>query len=199
MSHTDPAGRLDSGADLFGRVDPAIVVCSALILAIAVSAIDKVTGYDLRLTALYLVPIAMVTWTTGRAWGLLLSVAAVCVWVAMFRGSHHYARNFFHYLDGATLLVTFGAVVLLLGRVRELLRHDDSRFADALDLIDGAAYVADPAQRMVLFGNRRFRENFAGWPFDKLEQAYRAGAQARARAIAWSDGRPVELRILPAP
>ena len=199
MTNTNQAERLDSGADLFGRVDPAIIVCTGLILAILISAIDKVTGYDLRLTALYLVPIAMVTWMTGRAWGLLLSVAAISVWVAMFRGSHHYARNVFHYLDGATLLVTFGAVVLLLGRVRELVRNDDSRFADALELIDGAAYVADPAHGMVLFGNQRFRAHFAGWSFDELEQAYRTGAQAKGREISWPDGRPVELRILPAP
>lgn len=189
----------DSGADLFGHFEPAIVVCAALILAIAISTIDKVTGYDLRLTILYLVPIAMMTWTVGHAWGILLSVATISMWVVMFRGSHHYASNFYHYLEGAILLVTFGTVVDLLRRMRAIMCNGDKRFADVLECLDGAAYIADPAHGMILYGNHRFREKFTGWSFDKLEQVYQTGVHAKGRELFWLDGRPVVLRILPTP
>jgi len=197
VSRPDPKELPDSGADLFGHSEPAIVMCTALILVIAISVIDKMTGYDLRLTVVNVVPIVMMTWAAGRAWGMLLSVATISVWVAMFRGSHHYASNFYHYLEGAILLAAFGTVVVLLRRVRESVRNADLRFAETLECIDGAAYVADLARGMVLYGNHCFREKFAGWPFDKLEQAYQTGVHARGRELFWSDGRPVVLRILP--
>ena len=198
MSATDHEAPLYSGGELFGRTDAIIVCCTALILFGVIVAIDRMTGYDLRLAVLHLGPIAMVTWTAGRAWGLLLSVVAVAFWAVMFRGSHHYAGNFYHYVDGVMLLVTFSIVVLLLSRIRTLMRNEGRRFADALECLDGAAYVADPALGAVLYGNRRCREDFADQSYAALEQAWRDAKGAKSREISWPNGHPVLLRTLPA-
>jgi len=173
---------------LFGEYDTGIACASAVILVVVISAIDKATGYDLRLVILQLVPVAIVTWAAGRVWGLLTAVIAVGIWVVMFRGNHHYAANFFHYWDGVVMLGTFAVVVSLLARLREALRDSDARFTAALDAVDEAAYVVDPADGRILFSNGRFRERF---------DAETAPRQPwREREIHWADGHVVTLRVL---
>jgi len=197
MIDTDRAELLDGSERLFGSQDKIIICCMAFILVGLISTIDKISGYDLNLSVLHLAPIAMMTWAAGRAWGMLLSAIAVAVWVTMFRGSHHYAGNFYHYWNGVMLLISFWTVVILIARLHEFVRNNGRRFADVLECIEGAAYVADPAQGKVLCGNRRFREGFAGLSFDKLDQVYRASTLAKAHDISWPDGRSVVMHVLP--
>src|SRR5438128_7975337 len=92
-----------AASELFGESSPAVTCAAAVILVLAIAVIDKLTGYDLHLGILYLVPIAMVTWSAGRNWGLGVGVATIIVWIAMFRGAHHYATSFYFYWDGAVL------------------------------------------------------------------------------------------------
>src|ERR1051325_1032105 len=84
-----------AAASFFGDYSPAVVCAAAVILVLAISVIDKLTGYDLQIGILYLVPAAMVSWTLGRAWGVGLSLVAAGLWVTLFRGEHHYSSNFY--------------------------------------------------------------------------------------------------------
>src|SRR4051812_32125282 len=102
-----------SGSDIFGNYDGIIAFASAVILTLAVSAIDKLTGYELRLQVLYLIPVAIATWTAGRAWGIALGAASVGIWVVMFASTHTYSKNLYHYWDGAVWFVTLVVFALL--------------------------------------------------------------------------------------
>src|SRR5206468_1421397 len=111
-----------TGSELFGDYSPAVTCASAVILVLAISVIDKLTGYDLQVGILHLIPIMMVTWAAGARWGIAVSVVAVALWVSIFRGEHHYSSNLYFYWDAAELLVTFVTVSVLSGRLREALR-----------------------------------------------------------------------------
>jgi hypothetical protein len=157
---------------------------------LAISVIDKLTGYDLQIAILYLIPVAMVTWTSGRNWGLGLSVAATGLWVFIFRSEHHYANNLYFYWDAAELLVTFVTVSVLVAKLRDALRAHEFSLA-ILEKLDVPAYVVDLQRDVVLAGNRRFREGYESRSTEDL--AREAAHEAR---FALQDGRPALLRIL---
>ena len=177
-------------ADFFGDYSPAVTCAAAIILVLAISVIDKLTGYDLQVSILYLVPIAIVTWAVGRGWGIALSVVAVGLWVTIFRTEHHYSSSFYFYWDGVELLVIFVTITLLLAKLREALRAHELSFA-VLEKLDAPAYVVDLQQQAVLLGNREFRAAFEGRAADEL-----ARQPARESRFVLADGRPALLRIL---
>ena len=175
---------------VFGEYSPAVTFSAGVILVLAVAVIDQLTGYDLHLGILYLIPIAMVTWACGTRWGLGIGILATVVWIAIFRGEHHYATNLYFYWDAATLFATFLVVVLLLGRLREAIRGHELSLS-VLEKLDAPAYVVDLQRQLVLLGNREFRAAFEGKSAEEL--ASRPAHEAR---FALADGRPAILRIL---
>jgi len=179
-----------TGSDFFGDYSPAVTCASAVILVLAISVIDKLTDYDLKLGILHLIPILMVTWAAGAKWGIGLSLGAVALWVLIFRGEHHYTSNLYFYWDGTELLITFVTVTLLAARLREALRAHEFSLA-ILEKLDVPAYVVDLQRDTVLTGNRRFREAYEGRSAEEL-----AREPAHEARFALQDGRPVLLRIL---
>jgi hypothetical protein len=179
-----------TGSDFFGDYSPAVTCASAVILVLAISVIDKLTGYDLQIGILHLIPIALVTWSAGRNWGIALSVAASALWVFIFRGEHHYSSNLYFYWDAVELFAIFLIVSLLLARLREALRaHEFS--LEILEKLDVPAYVVDLQRDVVLAGNRRFREGYDGRTAEDLSRE-----SAHEARFALQDGRPALLRIL---
>jgi hypothetical protein len=178
------------GADLFGDYSPAVTCAAAVILVLAIAVIDKLTGYDLQISMLQLIPIAMVTWSAGRTWGLALSVGAVALWIIVFRGMHHYAIAFYFYWDAVGLLITFVTVTLLLAKLREALRAHELSLS-VLEKLDAPAYVVDLQKQVVLLGNREFRASFEGRSAEEL-----ARHPANEARFMLADGRPALLRIL---
>jgi len=180
-----------AGSDIFGQYDRVVAFASSVILLLAISAIDKLTGFELRLQVLYLIPVAIATWTVGRAWGFALSIASVAIWLVMFASSHNYSRSLYHYWDGGVWLVTLSVFVLLLARLREEMEWSSADFVRVLDELDAAIYVVDPRTSEVLYGNQRFRRGHGE------ESAGSLGRRpAKECAIRWPDGRRALLRIL---
>src|SRR2546423_12504564 len=116
MGASNPTELPRAGSDIFGQYDSTVAFSSSVILLLAISAIDKLTGFELRLQILYLIPVAIGTWTAGRRWGIALSAASVAIWLGMFSSSHIYSRNLYHYWDGGVWFVTLVIFVLLLSR-----------------------------------------------------------------------------------
>lgn len=191
MSDSEEVARpAPPGSDFFGEYSPAVTGVAGLILVLAISVIDKLTGYDLQIAILHLVPIAMVTWAAGRVWGLLLAAAAVALWVTIFRAVHHYSSDVYFYWDGMVLVITFAAFVLLIAKLREVLRRHELSLS-VLEKLDAPAYVLDLQKQAVLLGNREFRAAFAGRPAEEL-----ARYPAREARFVLADGRAALLRIL---
>jgi hypothetical protein len=175
---------------VFGEYGPAVTCAAGVILVLAIATIDRLTGYDLHLGVLYLVPIAMVTWACGGKWGLGIGILATAVWVMIFRGEHHYESNLYFYWDAAVLFITFLIVILLLARLREAIRGHELSLS-VLEKLDAPAYVVDLQRQEVLLGNRDFRAAFDGKTAEEL-----AGRPAHESRFPLADGRPALLRIL---
>jgi hypothetical protein len=177
-------------ADFFGDYSPAVSFAAGVILVLAIAVIDKLTGYDLHLGALYLLPITMVTWSAGLRWGLALSLGTAALWVGLFSGAHHYSASFYFYWEGGALFATFAVVVLLTARLRGALRAHELSFG-MLEKLDAPAYILDLQHDEVLLGNREFRGAFQGRSAAELGRY-----PAREARFILADGRPALLRIL---
>ena len=190
MRDSEAARPAPAEADFFGGYSPAVTFAAGVILVLAIGVIDKLTGYDLHLGVLYLLPITMVTWSAGLGWGLTLSLGTAALWLGIFSGAHHYSASFYFYWEGGVLFITFAIVVLLAARLREALRAHELSFA-MLEKLDAPAYVVDLQRQEVLLGNREFRAAFEGRSAEDL-----AGEPAHESRFALADGRPGLLRIL---
>jgi PAS domain-containing protein len=188
---TTPAPLPTTGSDLFGEYGTAVSCASAVILLAVIASIDKLTGFDLRLSILYLLPVAIVTWAAGRNWGLAMSVLGVSTWLALFWSSNPYTSRMLYYWDGAVSLMTLVVFTLLLARLRDELRASDKRFVKVLENLDAAVCVLDPERREVLYGNKHFLETLSREPYEAL-----ARRSARETRLRWPDGRRVLLRIV---
>ncbi len=175
---------------VFGEYGPAVTFAAGVILVLAIAVIDQLTGYDLHLGVLYLIPIGMVTWASGARWGFGVGVIATVVWIAIFRAEQHYANAWYFYWDATVLFITFVIVIVLLGRLREAIRGHELSLS-ILEKLDAPAYVVDLQRVEVLLGNRAFRAAFEGRTAEEL--AARPAHEAR---FALADGRPALLRIL---
>ena len=190
MRDSEAARPAPAEADFFGDYSPAVTFAAGVILVLAIGVIDKLTGYDLHLGVLYLVPLTMVTWSSGLRWGLALSLGTAGLWLGIFSGAHHYSADFYFYWEGGVLFVTFAVVVLLTSKLRVALRAHDLSLT-VLEKLDAPAYVVDPQRDEVLLGNREFRAAFAGRGAAEL-----ARYPAHEARFILADGRPVLLRIL---
>ena len=191
MSDTEQVARpAPDGSDLFGDYSPAVTCAAAVILVLAISVIDQLTGYELRVDMLQLIPVAMLTWAVGRRWGLALACVAVALWFINFRGAHHYDTNLYFYWDGVMLLVVFITVVLLIGKLREVLRSHELSIS-VLERLDAPAYVLDLQNQEVMVGNREFRAMFEKRSAEEL-----ARYPAHEARFHLADGRQAMVRIL---
>lgn len=124
-------------------------------LTASIGFLDAITGYELRLNALYLLPIAIATWNAGRNAGLSTTAAATLCWVLSFNSTHGYTRPLFFYWDGIVLVTTFTIFVILLARLHHALRSADQRFVRLLDEMNSGVYVSDPTTDGLLYANKR--------------------------------------------
>jgi signal transduction histidine kinase len=203
---------------------PGLSMAVSILLVLAVGVIDYLTVA--RISVLYVMPVALATWTRGRAWGAFTSILSVIVWGIAFSAQVYPRRDPYFLWDcaalGATLLL-FGE---LLSRLRVALARSDDRFVRVLSGLHAAVFASD--DHSVLFANEwlarildrphapapeeiaaRFPITVTGMagltdtpahlPFTGHEVRDSIDGRwylAQAGAITWTDGRRVRLTVL---
>lgn len=126
-------------------------VAALVILGIAL--VDYATGYSLRLSILYLVPIAVVAWVAGRAIGYGAAILSSLLWLFSFQSEHFYRNQAFFVWEASAMLCGFLAFAWLSARLRQALREADERFIRLLIQIHAAVYVADERADRIIYAN----------------------------------------------
>jgi len=119
--------------EVFGQYGAAVSGASAVLLLFAIITIEKLTGSEIRLQILYLVPVAVMTWSAGRAWGFALALAAVGAAFATYHANHVYPGGLLYYCEAGVTLATLSAFVLLISRLRAALDASQRRLRKALE------------------------------------------------------------------
>ncbi len=175
--------------------------CLAMIAAIAIA--DHATGYEISLSALFLVPIFIGAWTLGRWGGVAMAALSALAWYIAFLELHPHSSGFYHLLDALVRGCTWIAFALVIDQLKLAIAHADERFVTVLEGLDAAVYVADPAGGELLYANERFRRAFPAGnppPATSGDEEFHDAGNGRwywthARAIRWVDGRMVKLYV----
>ena len=87
----------------------------------AVGWVDYLTGFDVSVSLLYLIPIALGTWVAGHSVGIMLGLASAGVWLAAdLLAGHTYGHWFIPLWDTLMTASLFLVVAALLGSLREV-------------------------------------------------------------------------------
>jgi C4-dicarboxylate-specific signal transduction histidine kinase len=177
---------------------PGFVV--SLMVVACVAALDYVTGYELRLAILYLLPIALSTWAGGPRAGMVIVAAASLCWLVTFRSTHAYSQEIFFYWEGLVMFAVYITFVWLLARLHVALRRADERFLRVLEELHAGVYVIDHDRARIVYANRRLASMINNDPLSisvaDLEGRF-CGAMGAAIAEPGSrSSRPGEARFV---
>jgi len=128
-----------------------MAIAVAAILAVAL--VDYATGYAVRLSILYLVPIALAAWTAGTAMGVVAAVCSTLLWLFSFRSEHPYPDQAHYFWEAVVMLCGFLAFAWLIARLRRALNQADERFYRVLEEMRAAVYVADERRDEIVYAN----------------------------------------------
>ena len=125
----------------------------AALLVCIVAAADYATGYAVRLSILYLVPIAMAAWLAGARMGIAAAVLSSMLWLFSFQSEHFYRHQAYYFWEAAVMLCGFLAFAWLIARLRLALSQADERFLRVLEEMRAAVYVADERSDEIVYAN----------------------------------------------
>jgi C4-dicarboxylate-specific signal transduction histidine kinase len=184
-----PAPALSLGRDGLRRGG---VIVTSLGLAVLVAVADHASRGAYHLELLYFGPIALASWTSGRAAGLAVALVSLASW-QLARG------NLFETALAAALFIL---LVGLLVRLRDALHQADERFAAAMEGLNDPVYVEDSRSGEILYSNRRHAETFGNDRprFNESGETQNPAADRwfvlRCNPLRWSDGRSARLCVL---
>ncbi|MDR2189285.1 MAG: hypothetical protein LBE62_14765 [Azonexus sp.] len=201
-----------------------LLLAGALLLLIGL--MDYNSGFALRLSALYLLPIAIAAWADGRRGGVAAALAASLLWLSGLPSGRLPGNDVIDLLSVGGTLGSFALVVWLVAHLRRALHQAEERFVKMLEGLGAAAYVVDEERQRLLYANpemqrldsrlseigpRRFEEQFASEPAsgdasrsalsDRVSSALRHSATGRwyrllEGVIPWGKRRHVKLKVL---
>jgi tellurite resistance protein TehA-like permease len=125
-------------SEVFGQYGAAVSGASAVLLLFAILTIERLTGSEIRLQILYLVPVAVMTWSVGRAWGFALAVVAVGATFATYHANHVYPGDLLYYCEAGVTLATLSLFVLMISRLRSVLEATTRRLRELQELRPGS-------------------------------------------------------------
>lgn len=146
MTYTTPQPLIDR----LGRKRSQTVV---LLLISVIAIADNATGYAMRLSFFYLIPIALATWSSGIFTGVGVALASSLLWLFSFQSEHFYLNQGFYLWEATVMLCGFLAVAWLIARLRLALSQADERFMRVLEEMHAAVYVADERRDEILYAN----------------------------------------------
>jgi diguanylate cyclase (GGDEF)-like protein len=98
---------------------PRNALFAAVVLTAAIGALDWISGYEVSVLALYLLPPAVGGWYAGRRWAIALAVLGAVTWLAAdLLAGHPYSHSAIPYWNAVARLAIFAAFGLLAGELR---------------------------------------------------------------------------------
>ena len=203
---------------------PALALPVAVALVFAIGTADYLTSFEARLAILYVIPVALATWSRARSGGAVIALLSVFTWATSYESKHGYSHDAYFYWDCVVMGATLLLFVELLTRLRIALARSDERLLRVLNGLHAAVVVTDGeevlfanARMAALIGNDRvptLEEVAARFPLaavrtprdpagelDLVESDLRDPVDGRvyvthAGAITWIDGRRVRLSVM---
>jgi hypothetical protein len=95
------------------------ILVPCLILTAIIGFLDFITGYELDLSLFYLVPLCLVTWYTGKNFGIIIALVSAVVWLcADIQAGHSYSHPAVSLWNGAIIFGFFLMTVIILSKLK---------------------------------------------------------------------------------
>ena len=185
---TSPAMRAFSFVRTVSSWPKLVTVGLLLGLVAAVGWVDYLTGVELSVSLLYLVPITLGAWVAGRSVGNLLAFASVGVWFGADLLAHHtYGHWFLPMWNTLTLAISFLVVAALLASLREAndgLEQTVARRTKALQEENTLRRQAEEELRRALVDVRHAHAELERTQFQLIESAKMESVARLAAGVA---------------
>lgn len=135
------------------RLGPRRGTLFAVLLTFIVAIADYATGYEVRLSILYLLPIAVAAWVAGPVLGVAVAALSVVVWLFSFKSQHFYLTQGYYLWEAAVMFLGFLAFAWLIARLRLALRQADERFSRLIEEVRAAVLVVDERRNEIVYAN----------------------------------------------
>ena len=140
-------------AGYFDRLSKLRCVVLSLVLVAGIAIADYTSGYALRLSLLYLIPIGLTAWVVNLPTGIGTAVLASALWLLSFQKGHFYQEQIFYFWEAIIMLCSFMVVAWLSARLRSALNQADERFFRVVEEVQSAIYVMDEEHAVIAYGN----------------------------------------------
>lgn len=101
-----------------------VIGAFVLLLILVIGAVDYLTGYELSLSVLFLLPISIAVWYGSRPLGYVISVVSAVTWAVVEQASaFSYSQEWILYWNSGVRLAFFVVVGWLLAKLKTNLRH----------------------------------------------------------------------------
>ena len=111
--------------NFFVKRDKSTALYVALLLVGLMGYLDYVTGFEISLSFLYLIPIAFATWYVNSRAGYVVTAVSVLLFIiSNWAAGEHYSQEVIRYWNGFTRLVVYLLVIWLLQEFKYALAHE---------------------------------------------------------------------------
>ncbi len=118
-------------------------VAISILLVLCVGGIDYATGFEINLSILYLIPVAVLAWHANLSLALLFAVISACEGLLVdFWSGHTYSNPLIPYWNALVWFGVFALFVLLLHRLRDALETERrlARFDHLTGVLNARAF-----------------------------------------------------------
>jgi signal transduction histidine kinase len=151
-----------------------------------VGLLDWMTGTEISLSILYLLPIGLTVWFAGQAAGVAVSLLAAGVWLTLdLQGGSLYSHPVIPYWNALVRLGFFLLTTFLLSRVRFLTTNLEAIIKERTAALEAEIAQRRQAEREVAEISHQEQERIAHEVHDHLG-TYLAGLAFRAKVLAES-------------
>jgi len=122
---------------LLNKIPKKMIPLIAILLVVAIGYLDHITGFELALSILYLLPILLVAWYGTRLHAVIISVLSAITWLwADIESGHTFSHPAILVWNTIILLGFFLIIVYAISEIKQLL--DKEQRAARIDFTTGA-------------------------------------------------------------
>ena len=111
------------------RIQTFYVVAGCLLLVGTIGLFDYLTGQEIKIYPLYLIPIVLAAWLTNLRISVVISFMAVAAWfISNYMAGLRYSKTYIYFINGMAHLSSFILVVVLISFLRKS-REAERNFA----------------------------------------------------------------------
>jgi two-component system cell cycle sensor histidine kinase/response regulator CckA len=199
-------GRLAHAVEHFGRLPKILLIAFAFALVLVSGIVDYLTGPDISLSILYLIPILLATWFVGKRIGFFISLASALIsFLTDTMWTEVYSHDFVFLWNVPLRLCLFFIIVILLSAFKDLKESLEEKVEERTAALKAEIADRKRVETEILFEKIRFQQLFENAPVgivmldgsDRIIHANKSFERMFQHTVDEARGRTITELIVP--